>query len=451
MSVKAWSFFDSVEARSQVSHIKFGSIPVWPVIRMHICLNLLSSETTAPSGYRFRRILVMAKGFFYGILSVVKPLSSIVISSSGLRVNYKSQYYDRCFERLIAHMGSDRTLLIERPSPSHFPKSLCVSRRLMSLGFFYFLSLFVKNPKISIEGQDDLALVLKEMKVSFNVNAFMTRFYRLYRVFLWFFKLKKPQRIFVTCYYGELAAIIAAKELGIKVIELQHGHLYGGHQAYFPFWQLPQNCIPDEFWAYSECDRDVLLNSSIYSQSTVRVVGQDFLSVIRDNPILVVDIQEFKKHYKKVVCVTSQYVIESQLVEFIREAALRSPDIGYVFIPRGKLEQSDTDYGFESNVKVSHGHNTYAVIQQCDFHATVFSTCAVEAPFLGVPTILIDLDGLSTQYFGEVLTDTRLFCFVTSPGEFLSILSTHPFEIKAQILELSQPFMSKFRVPDGLL
>ncbi len=449
MSITAWDFFDSVESRHDVSHVKFAGLPVWSIIRMHVCFNVLPFGGVLPSGYRFKRILTMLRSMVYGVWDIIKPLSVVIISNSGLRVVHHNQYYDRCFERISSHCLG-QALVIERPSPEHHPKSLCASERLVSFGFFYFLSLFISVPSQSIEGQAELDDLFKELGVSMDVPAFMMRFYRLYRVFLWFFKFKKPKLVMVTCYYGELAAVIAARTLRIRVIELQHGHLYGGHPAYFPRCVIPAICIPDEFWAYSETDRIELMKLSVYSGSLIRVVGHDYLSMVRDMPFSYPDLLEFKTHYQSLVCVTSQYVIESELVKFICEVADRTPEIGYLFIPRGQFGHRPYHYRFPSNVKVVTTYNTYGVIQQCHFHATVFSTCAVEAPYLGVPTILINLEGWSKRYFKEVLTDERLFCFVNNCDEFVSMVSSSPFEHHDRLLELSRPYMSDFRIPDGV-
>jgi hypothetical protein len=450
MSIQSWSLFDSIESKYDLSKIRFGDIPVWPVIRMHICLNLIDTASVSKS-YRFKRLLTMIRGVFYGLNTILGKTDTIIISNSTLRVKYGARYYDRCFEQLSDHLGCHNTLIIERPSPNHHSHSLCVSTRLMSYGFFYFLSLFVKKPKVTLEGNDVLNAVLNDLQANFNVEPFMIRFYRLYRVFLWFFSLKQPKRVFVTCYYGEMAAVLAAKRLKIKVIELQHGHLYGGHQAYFPKQDLSAECIPNEFWAYSPTDRQELQNGSVYCQSEIKVVGHDFLSLIRQNPFYYPDLVTFKSQFKRLVCITSQYVIESDLVEFVKNAARQSPDIGYIFIPRAQLVYSYTDYGFPDNVKVVVGYTTYGVIQHCDTHATVFSTCAVEAPFLGVPTVLIDINGIAMSYFGKVLDDDRLFRFVSSPTDFILAILNFSHTTKSDIMTLSERWMSPYQVPNGLL
>jgi hypothetical protein len=47
--------------------------------------------------------------------------------------------------------------------------------------------------------------------------------------------------------------------------------------------------------------------------------------------------------------------------------------------------------------------NVYEIILCSDLHITINSSCALEAPFLGVRNLLINIDNFSETYFGSVL------------------------------------------------
>ena len=41
----------------------------------------------------------------------------------------------------------------------------------------------------------------------------------------------------------------------------------------------------------------------------------------------------------------------------------------------------------------------------CDLHMTLYSSCALEAPSLGIPNILVDIHNMASKYYNSLLSE----------------------------------------------
>jgi len=130
-------------------------------------------------------------------------------------------------------------------------------------------------------------------------------------------------------------------------------------------------------------------------------------------------VQRLKDH-RVSIGVTLASTTESRLIEFVCQAAVLDRNICYLLIPRHPQEEHHSSLELPDNVMIVKDQNFYELMMLVDFHATVYSTCAIEAPSLGVQNILINIDGLSKRFYGDVLNDSRVTRFVDTPEEFVS-------------------------------
>jgi hypothetical protein len=78
----------------------------------------------------------------------------------------------------------------------------------------------------------------------------------------------------------------------------------------------------------------------------------------------------------------------------------------------------------------------------CDFHSTVNSTCALEAPSLGVQNILVDIDGLARLYYEKVLSDDRVTRFANTPEEYVDIVKSFTRLDRSVVCQLHEDFFA---------
>jgi hypothetical protein len=89
-------------------------------------------------------------------------------------------------------------------------------------------------------------------------------------------------------------------------------------------------------------------------------------------------------------------------------------------------------FNFGQNIIFAPSMNVYQSITQTSFHATMYSTCAIEAPSLGTRNILININGLARKHFDHLI-DGFVTHLVNKPDEFIKCLAL-PVADKLEIM-----------------
>ncbi|MDK2821923.1 MAG: hypothetical protein PWP31_1888 [Clostridia bacterium] len=84
----------------------------------------------------------------------------------------------------------------------------------------------------------------------------------------------------------------------------------------------------------------------------------------------------------------------------------------------------------------------YNIILNCDYHSTVSSTTALEAPFLGKPNIFINIDGMSQKYYADILKDPATVRYVNTPEEMVTTIMSWNKIDQAKLLEYGSLFFT---------
>jgi hypothetical protein len=104
-----------------------------------------------------------------------------------------------------------------------------------------------------------------------------------YYIFLNMLEKLKPKKIIFTCYYGiNYSLVVAAKDLEIKTIELQHGIITPNHPGYiYPKKYKNKFTLPDYLITYGNYEKELLIKHSIWDEKQVIPLGcprYDFLA-----------------------------------------------------------------------------------------------------------------------------------------------------------------------------
>ena len=78
-------------------------------------------------------------------------------------------------------------------------------------------------------------------------------------------------------------------------------------------------------------------------------------------------------------------------------------------------------FEFPDNFSFS-SQSIYETIANTDLHITIFSTTAIEALSIGKPNILVNIEGKSKEFLGEMLLENEFTNFVDTKEEFCDIL-----------------------------
>lgn len=287
--------------------------------------------------------------------------------------------------------------------------------------------------------------VMGRIEEDFGLDVNATNVIELFearrKVFTCLFRIMRPQALLLTCYYGKEPAIKAAKRLGIKVIEVQHGVIGKEHPAYNVYRDLDRSCFPDHLLVFGGQELTTFNNPRFIYRTNVHPVGSFYVDYVRTLYRPERQLHERISGYKRVVGVTLQWTYERRLINFIRETAKLDSSVLYVLIPRVQKKEY-SGMGFPQNIVVIMDKNFYELMTYCDFHSTVNSTCALEAPSLGVQNILVDIDGSASLYYEKVLSDDRVTRFANTPEEYVAILKDFDRLDRDTVCQLHQGFLA---------
>ena len=421
------NFIKEAETEYDVGSITLEGTQIWPILRIPYCFkyrecyNFDASNQSRSKGTLAK--LKRARNVVYGIDSLFRKYDYLVFSDTLERRLVDGKYIDKTAEFLMSELGKERVCLIENPvNGLHFKRSKVLIRNLVSLdlfGIFCYFPLPRKKPVIG--GEAILEEINKKYQLNVNYRMLISKFICYKSLFKLFLKIYKPKAIIVNCYYSLIhqTAIYAAKKMSIKTIELQHGVIDKNEPAYNLFCRLDRSFFPDYLLCFGDYIKNVFSGDNYFiSPGNVFAVGSGYIEYInkfyRGNDDLLSTIQK----YERSVAITSQWTIENKLIDFIKEAAIKSRNILYIFIPRDP-NKDYSNINFPPNVMIFKDLDFYKIVKYVDFHSAVNSTCALEAPILGTPNILINIDNLAKIRYADILNDEEVTRFVNSKDEFV--------------------------------
>jgi hypothetical protein len=232
-----------------------------------------------------------------------------------------------------------------------------------------------------------------------------------------------------------MAAIAAAKQIGIRTADLQHGMQTHGHFAYSGWEKSPPvgyEVMPDMFWVWgNSAARSLVETNRIIAPNSVIIGGNMWLdqwtsSVVPEMHHCIQEAQQLTAPFKEVILVTLQG--HSIRVHELRQLIAQSPKewLWLVRLHRDHLHEIDTTE--ELLQQSGHPHiivrqatfmPLYALFQGVRVHLTWYSTCALEALAFGVPSIVLHPN--SKTAFRTFL-DAGVMLYAKHPQDALSLV-----------------------------
>ena len=424
-----------VDLNYPVENIKVNGKQFWPFFRVFFFDAQFVQDGTQTSFSVFQKIGFLLSSF-YGFFKWFAKADYLVFSNSDQRKEIDGKLIDKSADYLNLKLSS--TLHIELPVFKHFSHSKLKCKKVVShlpLRFAeaIYTKLFLRN--VEIKGLE----IIDKLNEEFNLNISGTdigkRFLAQYQVMKFVLKIKTPKAVFMAVPYMKMGYVFAANEMGIPVIEMQHGSINKSHFGYTNYKQFDSNLFPQYLLAYGEGTREVFTDGNLtYKQENVLPVGHYYLHLIgqskKENSSL---FNEIAKSEKSISVSLQDDSIGSQIVEFLKEVAIKRPNWIFVFVPRKTPQSEYEKMNLPPNIIFAPELNVYEVMAICDIHTTVFSTCALEAPTLGKPNVLVNIGNKSKEYFQDILADKRVTRFAETVDEFMDEVEAKSFPSKEDI------------------
>lgn len=246
-------------------------------------------------------------------------------------------------------------------------------------------------------------------------------FCRYRQDYLRVFRRVKAQKLYIVVGYGvpQLAAVAAAQECGMEVIELQHGVFTPYHLGYsFPVDGDVVPYTPDVLHTFGTFwEQSTLLPTSMRCEVVGSAYMYDILAGYRGKP------------KDSSVVFASQAPISRELLRFAVEAARLLPEREVIYRLHPSESKKDcaarlAELAPTENFVLSQGEpSTYALIAKAEVLVGVSSTVLFEGMVLGCKTIVVDLPSveymLPTVEMGHAV-------LVATPEAFCAALETAP-------------------------
>jgi hypothetical protein len=438
-------FLKEVEENYNVAGPRINGKQAWPVLRVpfataHIRNLIGTPEISSGWGRKLGNI----SSALYGCGNWLGKYEYIFFTSSRKSSfkNIKGKAFDRFADPIIEHLGVDKALKIEAPAPTHIPFTEISAKHVVSVNLPNTIAEIrgiIGQGELKIEGEDVLQKIVSDYDIQINYRRILARFEKRYRIYLGLLRRYHPRAVFLICYYDEISRVKAAKDLGIPVVEIQHGSIGAGHEAYNVFTDLDRSYFPDYMLVFGERDRETFANNLFVDERNVYPVGSFYIDYLKNNRVVDESITKRLQGFDTRVAVTLQSTVEDEFIDFIKRCAKVDPRIAYVLIPR---HPTNRDYHSlkSDNIILFEDREFYEMMNYVDIHTTVYSGCALETPSFGVPNILVDLYGLSKMYLYSLL-DASTTRYVETPTEFVEAVKRVKWVNKEKMVKANEPLI----------
>jgi hypothetical protein len=356
---------------------------------------------------------------FYGWWNIFRKYNTWVFTNSSERTLVEGKYYDKLFD-YIGNNSKKKTLLIELRLFNKFPKKQVASKYVISKSLFILIEEVYARfliGKIEIENEFLIPELEKKLECSVSVKEITRKYLAQYRMMQFWLKiLPKPKVVYLTVSYSNFGYIRAFKEKGIKVIEMQHGLIGLGHYAYYYRKNFEAIQFPDEIGVFGEREVEFFKQDTEFPVKKATPIGRYVLDFYKENSI--------ENTRIKLICISLQDGdLGEKLIEFLLKAnSFLKKEYKFIIQPRRTSEGHYRDlFELPDNYSFS-TQSIYQTIAETDVHITIFSTTAVEALSIGKPNILVNIEGKSKEFLGEMLNENEFTNFVDTEHEFCSVL-----------------------------
>ncbi|SFR58082.1 Protein of unknown function [Maribacter stanieri] len=415
------SQLNRIEKEFNIANIKHDGVCIWPIIKSY----LITLEPTKSEILKKPKSIIklLLKNLFLDIFSTHKIFKSKiwVFTNSERRYAINNSYFDRVTSGLLDYF--DNYVLFENPIPKgrSSKNKLQKGEFLIGMSWIYLIQFlilkFSKTPRI--EAFVDLENYL-EQDLS-KIKDIYHRYHAGYLFYNFLFKFIKPKGVFLVCYYSNFGLVKACKKNRIPVLELQHGIVTKNHRAYNFAKTLNGPFTPDYFLSYGPYFNSIVKNGNLVLKKNTLNYGYSFLYEANKKLRKTDEIEKLLTKFNKVICITGQLEnTDRKLLKLVGNVSDEFADICFVYKPRNKNNM--VTFKEKSNFIKWEDINTYLLMKYCDYHITIYSTCAIESIALGTPNIAINIDNLYSAHLKDIIGDNEYNHVVDSEKELNKLL-----------------------------
>jgi hypothetical protein len=431
-----------IEARHDLLQHQVDGWCVWPLLRFPAALALMDLPFTKSSKESFtrRELLGMAAKDFLRLFFPRKSRYAVITLATALMEQEGALYRDVFFDDLLQELGS--FFKIEKPNNKSFfyrSRNALLKSSMTTIAFELLSSLVLpkfRKPSRITNVAESLSRSLSrepglEIFSAEKIGAMLEHFYWDKKLYSFLFRRVKPKYLFSADGYGDHAAFAAAKELGIKVCEFQHGSFMKGGPEYgwssYAVSYRAKMPVPDQFFLFGDYWREQLEGDSFW-EGHLSVVGNMRIDRYRKLKSDYRSASQKKNSYK--IVLTSQGIDVEKMIAFASDfLKLAGDKLEIEFTiklhPVYEADKSLYERAFSQNKRVriisgSEAPSTFELLAAADLHLSISSSCHYDALGLGVPTVILPL--ANSDWIMPLHRAGHAF-LATTPEDLLEIVS----------------------------
>lgn len=415
-------FIRNIEDQYPVFDWQLANIDVWPIIRTYIFYSLFEAQTRSTSKNVDKSKsktgvlrLVVLGAINYLRLFLTPNKKYLFIGFGAHRSIQEGTSINRYFDPLMDTLkeGGADSVIVEysalNAEANYYKKNRILNGAVL---YAFFAKTYARKSGLesSLNSLVELDECLEQFckNYPFELSGLKKNIGRkIQTILVWkalfscLIKRLSIERMLCLTYYSNAGygAILAAKEAGLKCIDMQHGSQGKEHVSYnFSERELTLNTIPDLFWVWDELSYSHL----------VKTLPSDRVLLGR-HPFLVfnksLDLSGSLEIPENLILISLQPK-ENTLPDYVLKA-MKNLDRTYSWWVRmhprmSDIEQSAFNSQLEEfelqnlvNTREATSYPLYSILKNSCLHITGYSGVMFEAFSLGIPSILIDPVGWS--------------------------------------------------------
>lgn len=429
------NFIIDAEQRFPVNEWMVEDVHLWPFIRIHLFFKIINAvdgrkkfsppqPPRVPASKSGLLQIVKNKWNFLQLKSKHKQqLKSwfkslpqkkyLFVGADAHRVLHEGKRFNRFFDTIITtHNLESESILFEYANTSNeilFNEQF-VFKFENALKSFIFTSDL--QPNVHLKGYANFLNYLNQFDSCFGYTSYYTEnklkenariFYIKYIFFKECFKIIRPNKIAILCYYNEdiMSLTAAANHSGIPTIEMQHGPQTDIHLAYGNWTVIPESgyaILPRTYWQWDQQSKSIIdkwaINNTIYKSI---VIGNPWINFWKDKKVDYPN-NNFILYSLQPYPLSLQELFPPTVIELIKESKFK----WFLRLHPRQLDKIIEVRDFLQTHQILHlTEIEYAtfdplpiLLQNCVLHVTHFSGSAIEASAFNKFTILLNENGV---------------------------------------------------------
>ena len=396
--------FTQLESEHNLISLEIAGVKIWQILRYELFFKLTEEEfklgapqVTSSLFEKINSIPRMIYNAFFNNGWFEGKCSKLVFPHSRVQL-VDNQYIDINTKYFIDQMKEcDASFLVfEKPhAHKHYTKKVNYIKYLDDAVLFN--NIISKFVYIDMTEHEIIINKVKNeineiFKVDIDLNLiFLQKIKKFKSYYYYYYKLLKkisPDQIFIVVSYFEPWLIAAAKDLGIKVTEFQHGAFSKYHLGYSYCIKDDLKYLPDEFLVWNQYWKDII--PFPISDDNVVIYPSKFQALQKEK-------YKNESKIKNQVIILSQGTISNKMAKIILDNFKYFSNFKIVYklhpaeYQRYKSYNNLMELLKKDNVELVVNGDLYKLFATSEYQVGVYSTTLFEGLEFGLKTILCDL------------------------------------------------------------